>query len=90
MLLRSRRSSSAVEVGREGVVVVADGRLAGAAEAATVVADHAVTRREELALLSLPRVPVQGIPVDQHDRIAAAVVLVVDLDRGSVLASNDE
>ena len=78
------------EVGREGVVVVADGRLAGAAEAATVVADHAVAAREQLALLALPRVPVQGIAVNQHDRITAPVILVVDLDRGSVLASNDE
>jgi hypothetical protein len=40
---------------------------------------------EQGALLTLPRVPVERMPVDQHDRRAGAVVAVVDLDVGAVL-----
>jgi len=42
------------EIGREGVVVVAHGRLARAAEPAAVIADTAVAGGEQLALLALP------------------------------------
>jgi hypothetical protein len=49
-----------VEIGGEGVVVVADGRLAGAPEPAAVVADRAVAGGEQLAFLALPRVPFNG------------------------------
>ena len=51
-----------VQVGGEGVVVVADGRLARAAEAAAVVADAAVAGGEQLALLALPGVAVERVP----------------------------
>jgi hypothetical protein len=76
------------QVGREGVVVVAHRRLARAAEPATVIADAAIAGGEQLSLLALPRVAVERIAMNQHDRLAAAVVLVVDLDRGVVLGSN--
>jgi len=77
-----------VQVGGEGVVVVADGRLARAAEPTSVVADHAVPGGEQLALLALPRVPVQRVAVDQNDGIARPVVVVVDLDVLVVLDSD--
>jgi hypothetical protein len=49
-----------VEVAGERVVVVADGRLARAAEPAPVVADHAVAGGEQHPLLALPRVAVEA------------------------------
>src|SRR2546422_498556 len=79
-----------VQIGREGVVVVADGRLARATKPSPVVADHAMAAREQLAFLTLPRVPVQRVAVDQHHRLAAAVIFVVDLDRSVVLGSNSD
>jgi hypothetical protein len=75
------RFEQGVQIGGERVVVVADGRLAGAPEPTAVVPDHAVAGAQQRALLVLPRGAVQGVPVDQHDRLTAAVVLVVDLDR---------
>src|SRR6185437_1341683 len=69
-----------VEVGGKGVVVVADGRLAGTAEPPSVVADDSVAVGQQRTLLALPRVAVQRIAVDKDDRRTGAVVLVVDLD----------
>src|SRR5207248_4533612 len=77
-------------IGGEGVVVVAYGRLARATKPAPVVADDAMAAREQLALLTLPRVPVQRVAVDQHQRPAAPVILVMDLDRSVVLGSNSD
>ena len=79
-----------VQIGGEGVVVVADGRLAGLPEAATVVGDHAVAGGEQHPGLTLPGVAVQRVAVDQHDRLPGAVVLVVDLDVGAVLGSDGD
>jgi hypothetical protein len=79
-----------LQIARERVVVIAARRLAGQAEAAAVIADAAVSVREQHPLLALPRVAVQRVAVDQHDRLAAAVVLVVNLDRGLVLGSNSD
>src|SRR5205823_3149870 len=76
------------QVGGEGVVVETGGRPARLAEAASVVADHSVAGREQLRLLALPRVRVQGVAVDQDDRLPAPVVLVVDLDVGVVLGTD--
>ena len=74
-----------VQVGGEGVVVVADRGSAGTAEPSAVVGDHAEAPRQQHPFLALPRAPVQRVPVHQHDGFAAAVVLVVDLDRSTVL-----
>ena len=77
-----------LEIGGERVVVVARRGLAGLAEAAAVVADAAVAVREQHPLLALPRVAVERVAVDQDDRLAGAVVVVVDLDVGAVLGSD--
>ena len=79
-----------VQVGRERVVVVTHRWLARATEPAAVIADTAITGGKQLALLALPRVAVERVAVDQHDRLAAAVVLVVNLDRSVVLGSNSD
>src|SRR4051794_41556820 len=54
-----------VEVRGEGVVVVADRRLAGLAEAATVVRDDAEARLEQRRDLLLPRAAAEREAVDQ-------------------------
>ena len=77
-----------LEIGREGVVVKAGGRLAGPPEAAAVITDAAVARLEQDPLLSLPRVAVERIAVNEDDRLAGAVVSVVDLDVGAVLGAD--
>jgi hypothetical protein len=46
--------------------------------------------REQLAFLTLPRVPVERVTVDQNHGLADPVILVVDLDRGVVLGSNSD
>src|SRR5262249_29621037 len=78
------------QVGGEGVVVVTDGRLARLAEAAPVVADHPVAGGEKVGLLFLPRVPFQRVAVDEDDRLAGTVVVVVELDVGAVLGSDGD
>jgi hypothetical protein len=90
MLLRSRLLDQRVQICSEGVVVIPDGRLTRAAEAAPVVADHSVAGCEQVPLLAFPRVAVQRVAMDQHDRLSAAVVLVVDVDRGVVLGGDGE
>src|SRR6476660_7361905 len=65
-----------VQICSEGVVVVADGRLTRAAEAAAVITDHSIAVCEQIALLAFPRVAIQRVTVDQHDRLSGAVVLV--------------
>jgi len=76
------------QVGGEGVVVVPDDRLAGPAESAPVVGDHPVAGLPQDAVLALPGVPVERVPVDQHDRLTLAVVPVVDVDVGAVLGAD--
>jgi len=61
-----------VEVRGEGVVVVADRRLAGLAEAATVVRDDAEARLEQRRDLLLPRAAAEREAVDQDDRLSRA------------------
>src|SRR4051794_10877673 len=79
-----------VEVRGEGVVVVADRRLAGVAEAATVVRDDAEPRLEQRRDLLLPRAGAEREAVDQDDRLSRADVLVMDGDgRGVLLADGD-
>jgi hypothetical protein len=49
-----------------------------------------ITISEELALLAFPRVAIEGVPVDEQDRVAGPVVLVVDLDRLVVLGTGED
>jgi hypothetical protein len=63
-----------VEIVGEGVVVVAGGGLAGAAEAAPVVGDDPVPDIQQRAFLLLPGVAVERVAVDGDDRPAGAVV----------------
>jgi hypothetical protein len=79
-----------VQVGGEGVVVVAGRGLAGLAEAAPVISDHPVAGLQQDAFLLLPGVPVQRVAVNQHDRLAGAVVFVVDLDVLGVLPADGD
>ena len=79
-----------LQIASEGVVVVAEGRLTRPAEAAAVVRDHSISIGEQLPLLAFPRVAIQRIAMDQNDRAAAPVVLVVDLDRGAVLGADGD
>jgi len=79
-----------VEVAGEGVVVVADTGLARLAEPAAVVGDDAVAGLEHDRDLPVPGPAAQRVTVDQHDRPAGAMVLVVNLDRGVVLGSNSD
>jgi len=64
--------------------------LAGLAETAPVVGDDPVARFQQDALLLLPRMPVQWIPVDEHHRLTRAVILVVDVDIGVVLLTDGD
>jgi hypothetical protein len=68
------------EVGGEGVVVIAGGRLAGLAEPAPVVGDDPVPGLEQGRDLLVPGPAAERVPVDQHHRLAGAVILVMDLD----------
>ena len=69
-----------VQVGGEGVVVIAGGRLAGLAEPAPVVGDDPVPGLEQGRDLLVPGAAAERVAVDQHDRLAGAMILVVDLD----------
>jgi hypothetical protein len=84
------RGEHSVEVGREGVEVVAAGRTARSAEAAAVVGDDPVTGREQREQLRLPGTAVQRPAVQQDDGWTTAVVFVVDLDRGRVLPADGD
>jgi hypothetical protein len=77
-----------VQVGGEGVVVVPHGGLAGPAEPAAVVGDHTISGGQQNPVLPLPGVAVERVPVDKHDRLALAVVLVVDVDVGAVFGTD--
>src|SRR4051812_36209581 len=76
------------QVARQGVVVEAGARLARLPEAAPVVADAAMARGEQRPLLAFPRVAVERIAVDHDDRYAGAMVVVMDVDVGAVLAAD--
>ena len=69
-----------VQVGGEGVVVIAGGRLAGLAEPAPVVGDDPVAGLQQRRDLLVPGAAAERIAVDQHHRLAGAVILVMDLD----------
>ena len=79
-----------VEVGGEGVEVVAHGGPARPPEAAPVVVDHSVAGGEQGVQLRFPRSAVERPAVDQHDRSPAPLVLVVEVDRGAVLLAHGD
>jgi hypothetical protein len=69
-----------IEVGGEGVVVIPGRRLAGLAEPAPVIGDDPVPGLQQHRDLLVPGPAAERVPVDQHHRLAGAVILVVDLD----------
>ena len=69
-----------IEVGGEGVVVIPGCRLAGLAEPAPVVGDDPVPGLEQGRDLLVPGAAAERIAVDQHHRLAGAMILVMDLD----------
>src|SRR5690606_6004938 len=69
-----------VQVGCEGVVVVAGAYFRRLTEPATVVRDDPVPRSEQLGCLALPTVSVQRITVDQYDGLTRTKILVVELN----------
>src|SRR5271155_417407 len=77
-----------MKVACEGVVVVADGRLARAAESPTVVGDDAGARAGHRPGLLLPGVLVERVPVDQDDRLTRSVILEEEIDILSVLLTH--
>jgi hypothetical protein len=79
-----------VEVAGERVEVVALGRPARLTESAPVVGDHAMAGLQQRVHLGLPGPAVKRPAAQQHDRSAAAVVLVVQLDRRRVLLTDGD
>jgi hypothetical protein len=55
-----------VDVGGEGVVVIADARLAGLAEPAPVIGDDPVTGLQQYRGLLVPGAAAERVAVDQH------------------------
>jgi hypothetical protein len=85
-----QRQHQAVEVGGEGVVVVPRRRSGRPAEAAAVVGDYPVAGGQQARQLLLPGSAVERVAVDQYDRPAGAVILVVELDVGGVLLADPD
>src|SRR6202023_2834954 len=69
-----------IEVGRKRVVVVANGGLAGSAEASAVVGDNAMTGGKQCRGLLFPRRAVQRPAVYENHRRSGAMILVVEID----------
>src|SRR4029077_6167875 len=69
-----------VQVGGEGVVVVARSGLAGLAEPSAVIGDHTVARGQKRRDLFLPGSTTQRISVDKDYGVSGAVVFVVQFD----------
>src|SRR5262249_9100553 len=79
-----------VEIGGQGVVVVADRRLAGSAESAAVGGGDTGPGGEQGPLLLLPEMPLQQGSVNEHRRLTLTLILVVDFDVGGVFRSADD
>ena len=79
-----------MKIGGERAEVIAGAGPAGGAGAAPVVGDHPVPGGEQGCLLLFPRVPVQRVPVHQHDRRTGPVILVVDPDGGRILPPDSD
>jgi hypothetical protein len=78
--VQAERVDQRVQVGGEGVPVVAAGGLAGLARAAAVIGDDPVPGREQRRNLLVPGPAAERVAVDENHRRAAAVVLVVEVD----------
>src|SRR5262249_44877412 len=74
-----------VEIGGEGVVVVARASLARTAEASAVVGNHAVPGGEERGRLLFPRCSAQRPPVDQDNGRSGPMVFVIEVDSRGIL-----
>ena len=68
-----------VEVGREGVVVIAARGLARLAETAAIVGNTPISRFGERVHLGLPASKTERPAMNQHDGLALSHVLVVDI-----------
>jgi hypothetical protein len=80
-----------VEITGQGVVVVACGGLARPAESAPVICDAPVPGGQQHPSLPFPRMTaVERIAADEHHRLAAAMILIVNLDIGVVLGANTD
>src|ERR1700731_3045585 len=79
-----------MKIGGQRVEVISGAGPARGAEAPPVVGDHPVPGGQQGGLLLFPRVPVQRVPVHQHDRSTGPVILVVDPDRGRILPPDSD
>src|SRR5262249_47880802 len=72
----------------EGVVIVAGGWLAGPAESAAIIGDDAVAGGQKRRHLLLPGSATEGTSVDEDNRDARAVVLIIEIDISGVFLSD--
>src|SRR5690606_14620870 len=79
-----------MEVGGEGVVVVPACDFRRVAEPAAIVGDDSVAGGEQCAGLALPAVPIEGVPMDEYDRLTGSLIFVGELDGSAVLVSDDD
>ena len=77
-----------IEVGGERVVVVAVSGLAGFPESAPVVGDDPGARPQQGRNLLVPGAAAERVAVNQDDRSAVAVVLVIQIDVFGILLSD--
>ena len=77
-----------IEVSGQRVAVIPDTRPARVAEAAPVVGDDTVPGVQQGRLLLLPRMAIKQVTVNQHDRSARTMVLVVNPDSLGILMAN--
>ena len=77
-----------VQILGEGVVVIAGGGLAGFAESAAIVGDDAMAGLKQGRNLLFPGRAAQRISVNQDDRLAGAVIFVIEMDGRGIFFSN--
>src|ERR1039458_2962141 len=77
-----------VQVLGEGVVVVADSRLAGLAEPSAVIRDDTVSRLQKRCDLLLPGSATQWISMNKDNRVTRAMVLLIDIDVAGVFRTD--
>src|SRR6516225_11149176 len=79
-----------MEIRGEGVVVVADGGLAGIPEPAPVVGDHPVPGCQQGRDLPVPGAAAKWVAVDQHHWRPRPVILIVQVDGTGVLGADTD
>src|ERR1039457_6559754 len=77
-----------VQVLGEGVVVVADSRLAGLAEPSAVIRDDTVSRLQKRCDLLLPGSATQWISVNKDNPVTRAMVLLIEIDVAGVFRTD--